>query len=114
MREPLTWTKRFRLRRWALKAFSREHRAVVRTAADPAQRQQFTHHAARACALTRVFQISGDARDEVAFLVLERSIDVDRWNPAYRGMRAEIVDKLVSLGLPVRPEPVAEEQLSAR
>ena len=107
MRDPLTWSKRRRLRRWVLKEFSREHAAVVRTAADPRQRTAFTRHAARAGALSRIFQVTGHARDEVAYLVLERTIEPATWDAAYQGMRDEVAAKLAALHLPVRRSPTA-------
>jgi hypothetical protein len=102
MREPLTWTKKLRLRRWVLKELAREHGELVRVADDQTRRDEFTRHAARASALVRIFEVTGRARDEIAFLVLEHPIQPSAWDPAYQAMRVEVERKLASLGLPVR------------
>ena len=102
MREPLTWTKKLRLRRWVLRELAREHAELVRVADDQAQRTEFTRHAARASALVRIFEVTGRARDEIAFLVLEHPIEPSAWDAAYQAMRVEVEQKLASLGLPVR------------
>jgi hypothetical protein len=103
MREPLSWSKKVRLRRWARQRFHQEHRELVRAAATPGQRDAFTRHAARATALIRIFDVTGPARDEVAALVLERPIAASCWDEALLGMRAEDEAKLRELGLPVAP-----------
>jgi hypothetical protein len=109
VRDPLTWTKRLRLRRWVLREFSKEHGALVLAAADQDHRQEFTFHAARASALARIFEVTGGARDEITFLVLDRAIEPAAWDAAYLAMRAEVEGKLASLGLlarrPCLPEP---------
>jgi hypothetical protein len=102
VRDPLTWTKRLRLRRWVLREFSKEHGAVVRTAAVDGRRQEFSRHAARASALARIFEVTGGARDEITFLVLDRAIEPAAWDAAYLAMRTEIEGKLASLGLLAR------------
>jgi hypothetical protein len=103
MREPLSWSKKVRLRRWARRQFHREHHELLRTAGAPGERSAFTRHAARATALIRIFDVTGPARDEVAALVLERPIDASCWDAALLGMRAEVEAKLRALGLPLPP-----------
>ncbi len=107
MREPLTWTKKRRLRRWVLKELAREHGALLRAARDQGARRDFTHHAtARQRAGTGV---RGDraARAEVASLVLLGQIEATAWDAAYQGMRVEIAGKLAALGLPVEERSAA-------
>jgi hypothetical protein len=102
MRDPLTWSKKVRLRRWVLKELAREQAALAAAAGVPARCRQCTIHAARASALVRIFGVTGQARDEVAALVLEQPIDPITWDAAYESMRREIAAVLVALGLPVR------------
>jgi hypothetical protein len=112
VRDPLTWTKRLRLRRWVLREFTKEHGAVVRTAAEHGRRREFTLHAARASALARIFEVTGRARDEITFLVLDRAIEPAEWDAAYLGMRAEVEGKLASLGLLARRPSLTRDEHS--
>ena len=112
MREPLSRTKKIRLRRWVHRELTRAHRGASAMAGDPDRRDDFTRHCARAAALIRIFSVTGAARDGVAFLRMEHRIDARAWNAAYLEMRAEVEAKLRSLGLPTTRAPWPDERAS--
>jgi hypothetical protein len=113
MREPLSRTKKIRLRRWVRRELTRAHRGAAATAGDVGRRDAFTRHCARAAALIRIFGVTGPACDGLAFLRIEHRIDARTWNAAYLDMRAEIEAKLRSLGLPTTRAPWPDDRAGA-